>query len=197
MKRGWLAITALIWTVSADASPIDCRKGQCDLLKNGAYPAVVIGKVDHVGTDRELGSVYQWATRHRYWRNLPQGKSSYLAAANLIAVIPPPSNSLASPSALLMGRDEFNTVKIEPGDLVRYAPHRKAHEAPQGDATGCIAPLCKAQDKGCFGRYQEGTFSRDTGEQIDAVKGTPIPGGTAIDTTTWLPLNKAGASRSQ
>lgn len=166
----------------------------------------MIGKVDHVGTDKELGSAYQWATRHRYWRNLPKGKSSYLAAANLIAVIPPPSNSLASPSALLMGRDEFNTVKIEPGDLVRYAPHRKAHEAPQGDATalaiywgatGCIAVLCKAQDKGCFGRYQEGTFSRDTGEQIDAVRGTPIPGGTAIDTTTWLPLNKAGASRSQ
>lgn len=108
---------------------------------------------------------------------------------------------LPLPTALLMGRDEFAAVPLEAGDLVRYAPHRRSHETPSGDAaaravywgvTGCIAVLCKARDPGCFARYRPGFYSRETGQPLDPLRRTPRPGGLAVDTGTWLPVTASG-----
>lgn len=202
MKFGVPLICLSLCTSAAGAEPIACDKGQCDLLNRGAYSSVIVGTVDHIGTDDEMKAVYQWASKHRYWKNLPKGEQAYLRAANMIALAPPQADTFAAPSAVLMGRDEFNSAAIYPGDLVRYAPHRKDHEAPKGDATyldvywkatGCVLILCRAGDGECMAKFKPGVYARANGTQVDAKTGQPIAGGTVVDTMTWMPVKPPAA----
>ena len=90
-----------------------------------------------------------------------------------------------------------------PGDLIRYSPHRGSYEIPPADPVeraywsidGCIAVVCRAEDKACFDRYRQGVFRTSDGVQLSPYTFKPLKHAAAIDPDSLLPAetSKPGA----
>ncbi len=71
-----LALVCLLASFSAyaagsDSAPFDCNADHCGLLVDGAYPNLVIGRLDHVDTAVDMARAFHWARAHGYWKALP------------------------------------------------------------------------------------------------------------------------------
>ncbi|WP_147269701.1 hypothetical protein [Rhodanobacter denitrificans] len=63
-----LALVCLLASFSAhaagsDSTSIDCNADHCGLLADGAYPNLVIGRLDHVDTAVDMARAFHWAEK--------------------------------------------------------------------------------------------------------------------------------------
>ena len=178
-------------------SPLRCGTDHCGLLTDGAYPNLVIGRLDDVGTPADMTQVFHWAKAHGYWKNLPASVQPYLRDVKLVTIAVP-KGMASHPVTLFMLQTEYGSAPYRVGDLVRYAPHDAAHdETAQGGPadlalfhglTGCVATLCQKRDAACFKRYRQGAFTTTRGEQISLATGDHVPEGARIDPISLLPV---------
>lgn len=198
-----LALTFLLFNPSAstaggEASHLPCSADHCGLLVDGAYPNLVIGRLEHAGSPADMRQVFHWAKAHGDWKALPDSMAPYLRDVQLVT-IEVPKGMTSQPVTLFMLRTEYTAAPYHVGDLVRYAPHDAAHdEAATGTAddlalfhglTGCVAILCQKGDGACFARYRQGAFTTAQGRQVSLATGQPTAGGPRIDPISLLPLH--------
>lgn len=177
-----------------------CPKGGCGIGKPVLYPNIVIGPLQHVASDTEMRKFYRWA-KAGPWKKFPDSEDDYVARNRLFVV---PVDKQGTPVILHMCRQEYDQVDFHTGDLIRYTTHigpnpHQSGPAPMKFSTiaGCIMIVCRAEDKACWGHYQQGVFRRADGVQIDFKTGKPIPDGIVIDTVSMLPKPKeAGPAKN-
>lgn len=185
------------------ASAFDCANRQCGLQRDGAYPHVVVGTIQQIGAGKESERVFRWARKHGWWQALPNDAARFAKTIRPVALR---TRTPVGPLLItnLMGDDEFQTAPLQVGDLVRYSPHGRSHERPAEDTPeawaywklyGCIQVLCRVKDKDCMSRYRPGVYSRDSGEPVDIKTDKPLPGGVAIDPSSYLPRQPVSDKR--
>lgn len=89
----------------------------------------------------------------------------------------------------------MRAVPIQPGDFVRYSPHRGKYEVPPSDPVaaaywavdGCVAVLCDPGNGTCIERYVSGVYRVSDGRQLESETLALLPHGVVIDTGTMLP----------
>ncbi len=186
---------SLLSAMPANAEPFDCARNKCGLLTLENNPDLVVGTVEAVATQAQMKTVFQWARRHGYWKDLPADGHGYPDFVQLLSI------TVHSPSGnrsvtVLMTREEFDASSLAHGALVRYSPHDAAHDAitypdPAKQSywvlVGCVAQLCAPEDKECRPRYRPGRFARHSGAQLNVDTGQPLRNGVEIDPQTLLP----------
>lgn len=182
----------------AHATPFDCTHPRCGLPGDGPYHDIVVGRIAHEATDKQAAAIFRWARAHGYWKGLPADVKGFQKTVQIMAVeIQGPQGP--KDLTLLMGRPDFEAVGIAVGDTVRFRPHPSTAGSPETQASdpywqlfGCIAVLCRAEDRACARRYVPGIYRHADGVALDADSGAPIHGGIRIDTGTYLPLTARG-----
>jgi len=180
-----------------NAASFDCSKEQCGLHSKDYYPHFVVGTAKGIATDAQAGSVYRWARNRGYWSAIPDDANRFVKFVKLISI---ETQGETEPEnfTLLMGLDEYEASPIMPGDLVRYTPHQLTEPVSPiyddvaartyWDLFGCIAVLCRADDKHCPDRYVQGVYRVTDGIRLSARTGKPLLSDIRIDTGTYLPL---------
>lgn len=162
----------------------------------GSYPYIVIGLFQAAATASQSQQLFSDMRAQHRWSSLPDDPSAFSAALQPVSITLFDGNALA----VLMSQDEVYATTPKPGDLVRYSPHFGVHELPPTDPKaraywsidGCVAVICRAQDKACFSRYVQGIFRRPDGMAISPKTFKPLPGGAVIDVQSLLPIRSAG-----
>lgn len=194
----FLAAISSAQAAGADPAPLPCIGGRCGLVADGAYPNLVIGRLDYAGTPADMTEVYHWARTHGYWKDLPASIEPYLRDVKLVTIALP-KRMASQPVTLFMLQSEYAAAPYHLGDLVRYAPHDAAHdETAKGSPddlalfhrlTGCLATLCQKGDSACFARYRQGAFTTTHGQAVSLETGRLIPAGQRIDPVSLLPVH--------
>lgn len=182
---------------SARAAAFRCDTRDCVMPFQGAYPYLVIGRFQAMATATQSHGLFADMRARHFWRTLPDDASGFYAALQPVTIALPNGTALA----MLMAQDEAHVAQPKPGDLVRYSPHRGKYEMPPTDpkaraywgVDGCVAILCRAQDKTCFGRYVAGVYRPSDGRAISPRTFQPLSHGTVIDPQTLLPQHAAKA----
>jgi len=114
-----------------------------------------------------------------------------------VAKIQPISVSFAPGRSItvLAATDEVRAMRLLPGTLIRFAPHRGLHEKPRPNdpywvGIGCVAPLCAPGDTLCASGYHEGLYRLSDGAALDDTGRRAIPGGVRIDTMSMRPASE-------
>lgn len=194
---GFAGISALacLVCVVVHAASFDCSTDACGLPGDGPFPHIVVGTVKRVADDTEAQTVFGWARAHEYWAALPEDPQRFAFTIQLMSIAIPGAEGPRNVT-LLMGREHYDAIKIAAGDLVRYIPHETGHSAPGFDDRGanaywelfgCIAVLCRAEDKACPARYAPGVYRLNDGVQLGADLWTPVAGGVRVDPGTYMP----------
>ena len=188
-------VGAITPTFAEQSSVPICSSFSCGVLKDGTYDHIVVGTVTRVATEEEFHRVFDWAKAHDMWKSLPENFNSYMANVKLVQIDISAANpkEVEAPINLFMQIEEYTPAPPAIGDLVRYAPHDKEHYVTpdQQDRyalfyglTGCIAILCRKEDKACFNGFGPGAYRKDTGAQIDPATNEIKANGSRIDTVT-------------
>jgi hypothetical protein len=159
--------------------------------QEGSYPYLIIGHFEGMATTQQSAQLFRDMRAKHLWLPLPDDAAAFYVALQPVAIKLPDGTSLA----VLIGQDEAHLAPPVQGDLVRYSPHRGKYEVPPTDpkaraywaVDGCVALLCRAQDKACFGRYVPGVYRAEDGVQISPRTFKPLPHGTLIDPQSLLP----------
>jgi len=165
----------------------------------GSYPHLIVGIFKSSATAAQSRQLFVDMRAHHFWQSLPDDAVAFHVALQPVAIRLPDDTSLA----VLMAQDEVRVARPMPGDLVRYSPHRGKYELPPEDPVarawwavdGCVAVLCRAQDKACFSRYAAGVFRTTDGMEISPRTFRPLSTGMAIDPDTLLRRHSSGVSR--
>ncbi len=198
----WVLVLALSAASVAQAEhDSDCPVSGCDLLADGAYAGVLIGRLDTLLNDEQSHQLLRAAHAQGRWADLPADGQQFTQRIQAAALRVPAGTSELRVIAL-MSVEESQAMPLEAGDLVRFRPHpslstTSGHAAmtrPSGgidlaywNAIGCIAILCRASDKDCQGRYTQGAWRPGNGQPIDPLSTTPLVNGQRIDPMTYLP----------
>jgi hypothetical protein len=180
------------------ADQFRCNAHTCAMPSRGQYPYMVIGLYQAAATAEQSEQLFKDMLAQRYWSLLPNDSAAFYAALQPVSITLPDGKALA----VLMAQDEFAASKPQAGDLVRYSAHFGTHEVPPPDpksraywsVDGCVAVICRAQDKACFSRYAQGVFRRPDGMAISPQTFKPLPHGTVIDVDSLLPKRATNAS---
>ncbi|MBB6242992.1 hypothetical protein [Rhodanobacter sp. MP1X3] len=173
-----------------------CDARYCAMPSQGSYPYIVIGLFQAMATVKQSQQLFiDTRTQHR-WLSLPDDPAAFYASLQPVSITLTDGNALA----VLMAQDEVYATTPKPGDLVRYSPHFGAYELPPTDPKaraywsidGCVAVICRAQDRACFSRYAQGVFRRPDGMAISPKTFKPLPQGTVIDVQSLLPIRSSG-----
>ncbi len=173
-----------------------CDERYCAMPSQGSYPYIVIGLFQAMATVKQSQQLFiDTRTQHR-WLSLPDDPAAFYASLQPVSITLTDGNALA----VLMAQDEVYATTPKPGDLVRYSPHFGAYELPPTDPKaraywsidGCVAVICRAQDRACFSRYAQGVFRRPDGMAISPKTFKPLPQGTVIDVQSLLPIRSSG-----
>lgn len=175
-----------------------CDAHACTMPSQGQYPYVVIGLYQATASAEQSEQLFKDMRVQRRWASLPDDPAAFYAALQPVSIALPNGKALA----LLMAQEEFAVAKPQAGDLVRYSAHFGTHELPPDDpkaraywsVDGCVAVICRAQDKACFGRYVQGVFRRPDGMAISPQTFKPLSNGTVIDVESLLPKHTSKAS---
>ncbi|MFC5582169.1 hypothetical protein [Rhodanobacter terrae] len=164
----------------------------------GSYPDLVIGRFQAMATPAQSRRLFADMRARHAWSALPNDAAEFYAALQPVTIALPNGTALA----VLMAQDEAHIAQPKPGDLVRYSPHRGKYEIPPTDpkaraywgVDGCVAILCRAQDKACYSRYVSGVYRPADGHALSPRTFQPLPHGTVIDPQTLLPRRTIGAT---
>lgn len=200
--RQVLYVVPLAFLLSApvEAIPFDCASADCGLPGDGPYPHLVVGAVRRVADESDAEAVFRRARTRGYWAALPDDLPGFIRAIQMMSIEIPGADG-PEEITLLMGREHFDAIKIAAGDLVRYIPHPPGHSAPPSNDPaaaaywslfGCIAVLCRAQDRLCPARHVQGVYGLGDGVQLDAHTRAPLAGGARVDPGTYLPIGSVG-----
>lgn len=181
--------------LAADAPP-GCDAADCGIRRAAAYPHLVIGRLVRVASEAEMRALYRWA-RAGAWKGFGDSEADYLERNRLLIL---PADDAGTPVWLHMSHEEYRRVTFQSGDLLRYTPRTAggSDAAPSiySALAGCIAILCRAEDRACAQQYRAGVFRRADGVQIDFVTEAPLPAGVTIDPLSLLPRGaSAGVSQ--
>lgn len=172
----------------AAASPFDCKTNHCGIAIDAPYPNLVIGVVDGVATPAQSAALLGAAQRAGYWHVFPSSGPVFAEK------IQPISISFASGRSItvLAATGETRMLRLNLGELVRFAPHRGLHEAPQPNnpywvGIGCVALLCAAGDTQCEAGYHPGLYRRSDGGALDATGTHLLPGEIGVDPMSMRP----------
>jgi len=187
-------------SLAVQAAPFDCRTDACGLPGDGPFLDLVVGTVTSVADDSAAQRVFAWAREHDYWKSLQPDPRLFVESIQVMSIeIPGPQGQREI--TLLMGREHYEAIKIAAGDLVRYTPHPSGHAGPNlkdpvADAYwtlfGCIAVLCRAEDRSCPSRYAPGVYRLADGAELGVDLRTPVADGLRIDIGTYQPLRAVG-----
>lgn len=176
------------------AAGTDCSRAHCGLQADGSYPHYVIGTIHGVASVRESGAIFRKVRQQGYWKSLPASSAAFTRNVLPVSIMTrTPTGTV--PVTMLMSQTEFKGAPLKQGDLVRYTPHDESHRYPPAedkdihpywDAIGCVAILCRAEDKACKKQYQLGVFRRDNGVAVD-LKGRVLKDVAAIDPVSLFP----------
>lgn len=178
-----------------------CKTTYCSLATTkGVYPNIVVGKLVHVASDKEMASVVRWVKANGDWQNLPDSPKTYQRYLKMVTIDP---GSKSKPLTVFMMQREYDAAPLRIGDLVRYHVHDPEWEAPKIPAsrtlyyglTGCVATLCTKTDKQCSAGFQAGVFNPE-GAQINPVTGETVPKGTVINPISMRPIRTAATATS-
>ena len=197
-----LLVTASVIFLASpvQARPFDCLENSCNLPGRETYPDFVLGTVKAVATETKTREIFSWAKQNDYWTLVPDDEKRFMELVQVMSVAIPGSDGEVELS-LLMSREEYDSSPINPGDFVRYTRHpvdepmtplfRQADTKPYWDLFGCIAVLCRADDKPCPQRYVPGVYRFEDGVPLDRVTGEPVSDRPRISTETFLPMTAA------
>jgi len=163
--------------------------------EHGAYPHLVIGRIVAVADESQTRALFDAMRRHGRWSTLPTSRAIFWKNLQPVAI----DAGSGEATITLTSQDEMHAAPLRVGDLVRYSPHRGRYEVPPTDkiaaafwsVDGCVAVLCRASDKQCFGRYAKGLFQVSDGVQLSPDTLKPLQHGITIDAETMLPRNAA------
>lgn len=197
----WIGVLVLLgysMLATAAGHPPACLVGDCAIRSASAYEHIVIGRLIRVGNDDEMRQLYRWA-KSGVWKNFPDDEANYLERNRVLFL---PADAKGTPVMLHMSHEEFRRVTFQEGDLVRYTPRVAGSQSSEGPSiysnlAGCIAILCRAEDKVCAERYRTGVFRRSDGVQVDLKRGKPLAGGFLIDPLSLLPKTTETMSSKQ
>lgn len=191
------AMPPVVHASSANTT-LPCLADRCGLHADGPYPDYVIGTLAGIGSEADVKQAFQWAKHHGYWKSLPDSVAPYLQDVKLIT-IGLPASMARYPVTVFVTQQEYAVSPYRVGDLVRYSPHGSDHEiAPKRDAndialfhglTGCVALLCRQNDRSCQKRYLRGVFTKLQGLQVNLSTGRVIKGGMKINPVSLLPAS--------
>lgn len=176
------------------AEPATCGDKGCPIGSDGAYPHLIIGKLVSIGDEPDMLQVKQWAKANGYWKHLPEPDDPYARTVRA-ATIAVTTAQGERRMTVFMQKAELSTDTYRAGDLVRYSPHNYALERPEGSAqdmalfrglTGCVATLCRQEDRSCDGRHPHGVYTKAQGHPVDPDTGAPLKQGVTIDPQTLL-----------
>jgi hypothetical protein len=169
-----------------------CQAGACVLPAYGSYPYLVIGVFHSAATAEQSQHLFSQMRTQHFWQDLPADPAAFSRA------IQPVSIQLVDNSALsvLMSQEEAAVMLPQPGDLVRYSPHFGEHELPPTDPVerslwaidGCVAVICRAEDKPCFAEFRRGVYRRQDGKAISPTTFQVLPEGGVIDVQSLRPI---------
>jgi hypothetical protein len=173
--------------VAAAAAPFDCKTNHCGILHDAPYPNFVIGIVDGVATPGQTAVILSDAQRAGAWHLFPPSPAAFSAKIEPISINFAPGRSITVLSAAW----ETQILRLSPGELIRFAPHRGLHEKPRPHdpywvGVGCVALLCAAGDTACERGYRPGLYRISDGALLDST-GKLVPGGIRIDTISMRP----------
>lgn len=183
---------------SAQAAAFRCKARDCEMPSQGSYPDLVIGRFQAMATAAQSRQLFADMRARHAWSALPDDSAGFYTALQPVTIALPNGTALA----VLMAQDEAHIAQPKPGDLVRYSPHRGKYEIPPADpkaraywgVDGCVAILCRAQDKACFSRYVSGVYRPADGRALSPRTFQSLPHGTVIDPQTLLPRRTIGAT---
>lgn len=191
-------LLACFISIAAYAASFDCGTDACGLPGDGSFPNIVVGTVKRVADDTEAQVVFHWARAHGYWATLPKDPPRFVRTIQMMLIEIPGARNPRD-ITLLMGREHYDAIKIAAGDLVRYIPHESGRSAPKFEERGanaywelfgCIAVLCRAEDKACPARYAPGVYRLNDGVQLGLDLRTPVAGGVWVDPGTYMPRKR-------
>ncbi len=190
-----IALALPSWAIAS------CNEPHCTLASDGAYKNLIIGKLVHVGTTKEMNEVFTWAKSHGYWQDLPAEFAPYPKFTKMVTIAVSEGEQKGKKLTVFMTREEYESAKYNIGDMVRYSPHDPNWEAPTNPqarklfygVTGCVATICGQNNAACLGRYKEGIFNPE-GQQISLDTGQPISNGWEINPRSLLPILPANPS---
>jgi hypothetical protein len=195
IARAMLLLSVCLASAS-HAAPLGCKSGNCG-LSEGAYPNIVVGRLDHIASDDEMHAVYRWA-KQGVWKQLLDDEADYLERNRLFVL---PADERGQQVLVHMSHDEFRRVTFQEGDLVRYTPRMAGNDGATpgtksiySSLAGCIAILCRAEDQKCQQQYRPGVYRRGDGVQLDARTDKPVKGGIAIDPISLLPKSESATN---
>lgn len=192
-----LFVLLTLGSSAASADSFDCDENHCNLFARGTYPNLVVGEVAAVASDKEAIKVFRWAKSHGHWPTLPDDESAFVKLVQVMSIAVP-NDGETTELTLLMSREEFETSEIYPGDFARYTSH--LFDEPMSatfesktarlywDLFGCIAVLCRADDKDCPNRYAPGVYRVKDGIGLDPETGKPLTPVRKVDPETYFPL---------
>jgi len=181
-------IAMLISPAPARAAPFDCVANHCGILHDAPLRDFVVGTVDGVATPSQSAALLQTAQTAGYWHLFPASANAFAEKIQPISVKLENGQSIT----VLAAVDETRFLRLQNGELIRFAPHRGLHEKPRPNdpywvGVGCVAPLCLMGDAGCVAGYRTGLFRLADGVQLDKTGARPLPGGAVIDTMSMRP----------
>jgi|Hof3ISUMetaT_8_FD_contig_41_59404_length_969_multi_2_in_0_out_0_2 hypothetical protein len=176
-----------------------CDERVCAMPGGGSYPHLILGRFQAAASAAQSGTLFTGMRLRGYWKALPDDPGLFFRNLQPVSVRLPDRAIMA----VLMTQEEFSVMAPRPGDLIRYSPHRGSYEIPPADPVeraywsidGCIAVVCRAEDKACFDRYRQGVFRTSDGVQLSPYTFKPLKHAAAIDPDSLLPAetSKPGA----
>jgi len=210
VSSAWL-LAALVAGPAMDAcaeesAPVVCEGDDCLVAGKSAYPSLVVGEFVRVDEPRSAQRWWARAREHGAWVALPADAREFgelVRPVTIRTLDRQPSGARARTLTVLMTQLEFANEKLEPGALVRYAPHGTDHEhAPEDqprlaaywDITGCVLTLCSAADTPCKAAYLPGIYERASGRAADWRTGRPTSAEPLIEPVSRRPVRRDTAA---
>lgn len=186
--------------MAAGATDHRCPVPGCDLLADGDYAGVLIGRLDAMLSEKQSSQLLRAAQAQGHWNELPADSREFTQRIQAVAMRVPAGAGGSLRVIALMSMDESQAMPLRKGDLVRFRPHggpagSAANPAPADSVAlaywqtvGCLTALCRASDKDCQATYIQGAWRFADGQPIEPRSATPLTGGRRIDPTTYFPL---------
>jgi len=195
LGRSRLSVFLISWAAAlaftpppAGASPFDCRANRCGIILDAPVKEFVVGTVDGLASPAQTEVLLAHAQAAGLWRLFPAGGPEFSEKIQPISISFAPGHSIT----VLAGVDETRMLRLQKGELIRYAPHRGLHEKPRPNdpywaGIGCVAPLCLQADKLCAAGFHAGLYRLSDGAELDESGLRPLPGGVRIDPMSMRP----------
>ncbi len=183
-----LAVALCLTPPLARAAAFDCVANRCGIVRDAPNPDFVVGTVDGVTTPAQTALLFTAARRDGLWRMFPPPPAAFAAKIQPISILFAPGHSITVLSAAW----EARLLRLQPGEMVRFAPHRGLHEKPRPDdpywvGVGCVVLLCVPGDTQCQQGYRSGLYRVADGAELDDSGRAIVPNGIMIDPISMRP----------